>query len=106
MICFKPASVQRISTKGTLVTVELFCSSNHNSSWRSQPFVKGIAAGNLLLSAAILFSGNTYQRIFDLTKSLKLLMFSSGTFFSIQKSYLFPAVNRIYQTHRQLQGLK
>ena len=102
MICFKPASVQRISTKGTLVTVELFCSSNHNSSWRSQPFVKGIAAGNLLLSAAILFSGNTYQRIFDLTKSLKLLMFSSGTYFSIQKSYLFPAVNRIYQTHRQL----
>lgn len=46
----------KTSTRGTLLVVQGSCPDGHYLCWESQPMVKGIAAGSLALSAAILFS--------------------------------------------------
>ena len=61
---------------------------------KTQPFVSSMAAGNLLFSAGILFSGNDYSNIANFTKATNVQFFSQRHFSSTQKKYLFPIVNR------------
>ena len=48
------------------------CSDGHVLQWQLQPMVRGMAAGNLLLSAAILLCGLTCTGIANLTDLLNL----------------------------------
>ena len=82
--------------------VTLFCTEGHESVWRSQPNMAGMAAGNIFFSAAILFTGNTFQRIQELMKIINVPFISHTTFNTLQKIYLFPAIHRVYTTNRQL----
>ena len=54
------------------------CLRGHSNTctWKSQPMVNGAAAGNVLIPAAILFSGNSYQHIHDFAKFLNVLLMS------------------------------
>ena len=61
-----------------------------------------MAAGNIFLSAAILFMSNTFQRIKELMDVVNISFISHTTFNKIQKKYLFPAIHRVYTTNRQL----
>ena len=46
------------SVRGTLLLVSgILCPDGHVLRWQSQPTIRGMAAGNFLLSAAILFCG-------------------------------------------------
>ena len=49
--------------KGITLIVKLLCAENHETLWYSQPNLSEMTAGNIFLSAAILFNGNTFQRI-------------------------------------------
>jgi len=55
-----------------------------------------MAAGNLLLSAAVLFSGNTYTRLHDIADHLNMPIVGETQFCNIQKQYLFPVVNETW----------
>ena len=48
----------------TMLIVSGTCPDGHTLKWQSQPMIKGMAAGNLLLSAAILLCGITFTGIF------------------------------------------
>ena len=50
----------KTSIQGTLLVVNGSCPHGHEVYWQSQPTVKNMGAGNLLLPAAILFSGLTF----------------------------------------------
>ena len=52
-----------------------------------------MTAGNIFLSAAILFNDNTFQRIKEICHT---------NFNAIQKKNLLPAIHRVYTTNRQL----
>ena len=54
--------------------------------------IKGIAAGNLLLSAAIL----TFTGIANLVDVLNLVMLSEIRFYDLQKDYVYPVVHTTY----------
>ena len=54
------------SVRGTLLVVNGICPDGHVLHWQSQPMVRGMAAGNLLLSAAILLCGLTFTSIANL----------------------------------------
>ena len=74
----------------------MLCENNHESKWYSQPRFHEMTARKILLAAAILYTGNTYQRI-------KYLSFCSHVSYNfIQKNYLFPIVHHIYTTDRQI----
>ena len=54
--------------------------------WQSQPTVKGMAAGNLLLSAAILLCGLTFTGVANLADVFNLAMFVNGTFIGYRRN--------------------
>ena len=62
-ICLSPAIIERRFVKGTMIIVDLLCKNEHRTTWRSQPINNGMSTGNINISAGILFSGNTFQRI-------------------------------------------
>ena len=58
-----------------------------------------MSAGSLLLSSALLFTGNTYTRIKEFMEVAKIF-FSERTFIKLESKVLFPSVNKVYKTAR------
>ena len=69
-----------------MLSVELTCNSGHTVKWDSQPEVKRKPLGNLLLSAAFVFTGNTFTAISQLASCFNLKFFSESVFYGTQKS--------------------
>ena len=78
----------------------LKCKDGHIKIWKSQPMLKGMAAGNLLLASAILLSGATYTKIASLSEILNWKIFSEKTFYNIQNTYLFPVINEAWEVEQ------
>ena len=72
------------------------CPNGHVLNWQSQPMVKGMAAGNLLLSAAILLCGLTFTGIANLADVFNVVKFGETYFYKLQKEYLYPVVHTNY----------
>ena len=66
--------------RGTLLVIRGVCPDGHVLHWQSQPMVRGIAAGSLLLPAAILLCGLTFTSIDNLAGVLNLAIFSERCF--------------------------
>lgn len=83
---------------GTLVAVEQRCSHcGHQRLWRSQPYIKDTPAGNILLSAAIVFSGATPGKTLRLLSHMQVACFSERTFYFHQNKYLAPAIVSVWE---------
>ena len=50
---------------GSLLSTNYLCSYGHSDVWHSQPLLRKMEAGNLMLSCAGLFSGISYVRFKD-----------------------------------------
>ena len=61
-----------------------------------------MAAGNIFLSAAILFTGNAFQCIKELMAIIYVSFINHTTFNKIQKKYLFSDIHRVYTTNWQV----
>ena len=72
LTCNAPANIVKSTFKGTMLIINMLCTNCHETVWHSQPKVNGMAAGNLIISAGILFSGNTFQRIKELADITKI----------------------------------
>ena len=88
------------STRGSQLRVTLKFKNGHIKIWKSQPMLKGMAAGNLLLASTILLCGATYTKIVSLSEILNWKMFSEKTFYNIQNMYLFPVINEAWQAEQ------
>lgn len=98
--CGRGVQNATLKTKGSVATIESLGCCNQPLRWQTQPFVSSMAAGNLLLSAGILFTGNDYGNIANLAKATNLQFFSQRNFTSTQKKYLFPIVNKTFTEHQ------
>ena len=65
---------------GTLFVVRGMCPDEHVLHWQSQPMVRGMAAGNLLLSAAVLLCNLTFTGIANLADVLNWQCSAKGGF--------------------------
>ena len=76
--------------------------------WPSQPKIWGFAACDILLSGAILFSGNLPKKAFRLFKSISIRCHSRRSFFRHQDNHLHPVVKQLWDTQQQelLQEIK
>jgi solute carrier family 8 (sodium/calcium exchanger) len=70
--------------------------------WYSQPYIGSIPAGNLLLSAAILFSGALPRKTLKVFSFLRLLAYDPATFFRHQKSLLEPVIFRSWKKEQDM----
>ena len=91
----------KTSTSGTLLEVSGICPDGHVLFWQSQPVVIHIPAGNLLLAAAILLSGQTFTSFANLADVLNLVMFGERHYYDIQSEYVYPVVHTTYVRQRE-----
>ena len=91
---------KKIYYQGSMMIVKFTCLNRHSNTWRSQPLVNGVAVGNLLIPASILFSGNTYQHIHNFVEFLNLQFISSSQFYSTQNKFMFPVINNAWDSSR------
>ena len=66
--CGEAVMKKETSTQGTQLYVTLKCTNGHIKFWKSQPMLKGMPAGNLLMASSILLSGATYTKIASLAE--------------------------------------
>ena len=98
--CRCAASITNIVTRWSKLTVSLLCINGHETTWNSQPSVRGMSQGNMLISASILFTGNTFGRIAEFFNTAKVKFFSKSTYNEIQRNYLFSVINKWYVSNK------
>ena len=101
-LCTEPSTSGVSNVVGTLIHVTQKClSCSYARVWRSQPYIKKIPAGNLLLSVAILYSGSMISQTLRMLKILKVQCFSRQTYHKHQKNYLIPVVIKMWKEEQE-----
>ena len=67
--------------------------------WESQPYISDMLLGNLLISAAILYTGSLLAKALQLFNALRCATIRERTYFRHQSTFLQPIVNSIYKRH-------
>ncbi len=84
-----------------MLVLEATCKScAHHLVWHSQPLVGDTPAGNILLSASILFAGATPGKVLRVLTHLGLASISRRTFSRHQKHILVPSVTKVWDEHQ------
>jgi len=87
---------------GTLLIADLRCRRCHRSTmWHSQPYLGTIPAGNILLSAAIMFSGAAVKKTLQVLHQMGVAVTSTRTYFRHQKEILQDAVRHVWKDHQE-----
>ncbi|KAF3860459.1 hypothetical protein F7725_000714 [Dissostichus mawsoni] len=96
-------------TMGTFVEIDQNCKHcGFQRSWQNQPFIDKTPAGNLLLSAGILFAGTSPTKVLRVLKSINCYTITTRTFLNHQKKFLQPAIknNEVPSSvHMEKEGL-
>ncbi|XP_053315685.1 uncharacterized protein LOC128483495 [Spea bombifrons] len=100
--CDAPIIQRHKEITGTVLIVYGTCANYHQSElWRSQPMIGTQAAGNVLSSASILFSGGNYANVAEMFKILGMPFISKSAHLINQKKFLFPVVDLYYKKEQQ-----
>ena len=100
--CGKPQNHVENVVDGTMLKMKVECLDGHTIiSWNSQPVLRQMPAGNLLCSAATMFSGETFQHIKNFGDFLGLSYVGKSVYFDIQRKILLPIVDKAYNQHIQ-----
>ena len=97
--CMAPTASISHTFNGSMIIITSTCCNNHEFIWRSQPLIKKFPLGNILISAATLFTGNTFHTISEIAEVCSMKLFSKPTFHRIQNQLLFPTIGDMYATH-------
>ena len=87
--------------KSSMVTVKATCLNNHIFNWSSQPELHGKPAGEILIPAATVTTGGTYDSLKQFAVALNLNFVSKNQFYSAQDKVVFPVINNSYQNQQK-----
>ena len=97
----KAVDIKR-TTQGSLLRIKQTClRCNYRWEWDSQPMCGSIPAGNISLSAAILYAGALPTKALRIFQFLKCCSISARTFFRHQGDYLWPAISTVWNSEQQ-----
>ena len=102
--CGMPCTVKRTSPNcfGSQVRVHQTCTGcDFSFQWDSQPRVSTMWAGNILLSASILYAGASPKQVLRVFSHMNFKAVSYSTFMEHQRLYLQPAIVRCYRATQQ-----
>ncbi|XP_066439004.1 uncharacterized protein [Eleutherodactylus coqui] len=100
--CMSPLTQYRKETTGSHLSIEVRCSSGHTSLlWESQPRHGYQPLGNVLLSAAVLFSGSSFLKSQHMFKLLNLKSIDKTTHHKNQYMYLYPAISHHWKEEQK-----
>ena len=94
-----PTTHQRVGTMVKIAAECEFC--GFTWLWCSQPHVGSIPAGNIGLSASILFSGALPSKVLRVLRCMGVATITQRTFSNHQASLLFPAVARVWDRQQR-----
>ena len=87
---------------GSAITMAAYCINGHQIvKWDSQPKHGRMPLGNLLLSGAILCSGQTYERVAHMCRLINIRIPSGTTYDSYQSDYLIPEINQAWEFEQE-----
>ena len=95
--CGQPVTKKRRFTTGSMLSVKIECHGGHSYVWQSQPMIKKVSIGNVLISAAILFTGLTHSRVAEMAACLGLLYVTQLMIKCYQKEVLFPVMKEAWE---------
>ncbi|XP_070561301.1 uncharacterized protein [Ptychodera flava] len=99
LMCHHETEGKVIKVKGSFIIIKQQCENcGFTREWASQPFIKDIPAGNILLSASILFAGCLPSKALQVFHHLRCLALTRRTFFHHQAKYLQPTIISLWQT--------
>ncbi|XP_073410400.1 uncharacterized protein [Dendrobates tinctorius] len=100
--CTSPLTQYRKDTIGSYLSVEVQCRSGHTRLlWESQPRHGYQPLGNVLLSAAVLFSGSSFLTSQRMFKLLNVKSIDKTTYYKNQSMYLFMAINHHWKEEQK-----
>ena len=87
---------------GSFLSIKQVCTQCNNTFvWESQPYISNITAENLLISAAILYTGSLPPKALRIFKTFNCATISKVTYFRHQ-NYLHPAIHNIWEKNQTL----
>ena len=98
-LCCKSMNTKVLTfVRGTFLRVQQKCNDcGKTREWNSQPFVRNIPMGNLLLSSAILFSGSLPAKSLRVLEIIRCATITTRTFFSHQRHFLHLSVASVWK---------
>ena len=101
-LCHGFCAVTVAHSMGTFRKFEIKCNRcDYGRSWSTQPFVGGIPAGNMSLSAAINFSGASPTKFLRALDMMNVANISYPTFYDHSRFYIHPTIYRFWKDHQQ-----
>lgn len=94
----KAVKVQKVVIGSYLRIKQLCLSCSQKCAWDSQPMIRMIPAGNIRLSAAILYADAMPTKVIPVLTFLKCETISVDTYFQHQRNYLQPTVSCLYNS--------
>ena len=98
--CGSLCEIEKSST-GSMVSVKATCCNNHTFHWRSQPQLHNKPAGNILIPAAIVFSGGSYEPMKQFSHALNLNFVNKDQFYDVQDKVIFPVIDNTYEKQQK-----
>ncbi|XP_069823456.1 uncharacterized protein [Dendropsophus ebraccatus] len=87
---------------GSSVTIIVKCENGHEKIlWESQPKVEGQPAGNVMIPAATILSGNNFLKIQSFFKVQNIKSVGKSVYYENQKNYIFPAIDRQWKREQE-----
>ena len=84
-----------------MVTVKATCCYNHTFHWTSQAQLHNKPAGNILIPAAIVFTGGSYESMKQFSNALNLNFVNKDQFYGVQDKIVFPVINNAYEKQQK-----
>ncbi|KAL1420535.1 hypothetical protein MTO96_000511 [Rhipicephalus appendiculatus] len=96
--CLRPAT-SSLEVLGSLVAITTTCEYGHAVTWQSQPKSRHNVLSNIALDASTLFTGCSPMQTLRFLRNAGISCFSNRTYYSLQRDFLFPAVNKPPLSH-------
>jgi hypothetical protein len=100
--CGSPISSKTSTNKGSMVAYKITCLAGCDYTWQSQPMISPqLPCGNLLLSAGILITGNSYSSIKAFADATNIQVISKQAHQQHQHNSLTPVIQDEWRKARQ-----
>ncbi|KAK3086012.1 hypothetical protein FSP39_012145 [Pinctada imbricata] len=83
-----------------MLTVTQECMCGMTRRWSSQPFVGSYPAGNLDISAGILYSGSIPSKALRFLEQMNVKAITSRTYFNHQQAILYPSILGVWRVYQ------
>ncbi|CAN7938531.1 unnamed protein product, partial [Ixodes hexagonus] len=98
--CLAPTRT-KLTRRGTLAHALITCARRHKTVWENQPRVNSKALLNILLPAAITYSGASPTRVLRLLGSIGVQVLKKTQFFRVQGCLVFPAATKTWEAEQK-----